>query len=85
MEFTGGHGSYNARLCLLDADDEVVWGWNGPELIEHTDPLFAHQVTLHDLMVAVPRPGKYRLVMLFNGEEVCQRVMWLGPTEAFQT
>jgi hypothetical protein len=84
-EFTGGHGRYQPRLCLLDAADEVVWGWNAPEPLEHSDPLLPHQVMFHDLMLAVPRLGRYRLVLLFNGEELAQRAMWFGPAQAFRT
>jgi hypothetical protein len=84
-EFTGGHGRYQPRLCLLDTADEVVWGWNAPEPLEHTDPLLPHQVTFHDLMLAVPRLGRYRLVLLFNGEELTQRALWFGPAQAFRT
>lgn len=84
-EFTGGHGRYQPRLCLLDTADEVVWGWNPPEPLEHPNPLLPHQVTFHDLMLAVPRLGRYRLVLLLNGEEMAQRAMWFGPAQAFQT
>lgn len=84
-EFTGGHGSYQPRLGLLDAADEVVWGWNAPEPLEENDPLLPHQVMFHDLMLAVPQAGRYRLVLLFNGEELAQRAMWFGPTQAFRS
>jgi hypothetical protein len=83
-EFTGGHGSYQPRLCLLDDADEVVWGWNAPEALQQADPLLPHEVMFHDLMVAVPRLGRYRLVLLFNGEELAQRGLWFGPTQAFR-
>jgi len=83
-EFTGGHGQYQPRLCLLDESDEVVWGWNAPERLEHDDPLLPHQITFHDLKLAVPRSGRYRLILLFNGEELAQRGMWFGPAQAFR-
>ncbi len=60
-EFTGGHGSYLPRMALLDAADEVVWGWNAPGPLAHDNPLLPHQVAFHDLMVAVPQVGRYRL------------------------
>jgi hypothetical protein len=83
-EFTGGHGGYQPRLCLLDDADEVVWGWSAPEPFECPNPLLPHQVTFHDLMLAVPKLGKYRLVLQLNGEEIAQRGMWFGPSQAFQ-
>jgi hypothetical protein len=84
-DFTGGHGRYEARVCLLDGSDDVVWGWTLPKPIEHTEPLLPHQVMFHDLKVAVPRLGRYRLVLLFNGTEVAHRGMWFGPAQAFRS
>jgi hypothetical protein len=83
-EFTDGHGRYQPRICLLDDSDELVWGWNAPEPLEQSNPLLPHQVMFFDLMVAVPRPSRYRLVLQFNGEELAQRSMWFGPAKAFQ-
>jgi hypothetical protein len=83
-EFSGGHGRYHPRLCLMDGSDEAVWGWNAPAPVEQDDPLLPHQVTFHDVMLAVPRVGRYRLVLLLNGEELAQRGLWLGPTQAFR-
>ena len=85
VEFTGGHGSYEPRLQLLDSDDEVVWAWKGNFPVVHNDPLLPHQVTFHDITVAVPKVGRYRLVLMFNGEEFAQRSMWFGPAEMFRT
>ncbi len=28
--------------------------------------------------------GKYRLALLFNGEELAQRAMWFGPGQSFK-
>ena len=84
VEFTGGRGSYQPRLCLRDAADEVVWGWTAETPLEHADPLLPHQVTFHDLTLAVPRAGRYSLAMLLNGDEFAQRAMCFGPAEAFR-
>jgi hypothetical protein len=85
VEFTGGHGQYLPRLELRDGDDEVVWGWGDPRPIEKPDPLLPHQVTFYDLMVAVPRPGRYVLALHLNGEVAAERSMWFGPTETFRS
>jgi hypothetical protein len=84
VEFTGGHGRYQPRLCLRNGAGEEVWGWGAEEPLEHSDPLLPHQVTLHDVTVAVPRAGRYSLVMLLNGEEFAQRALCFGPAEAFR-
>jgi hypothetical protein len=82
-EMTGCHGSYEPQLCLLDNDDQTVWAWKGKVPVQHNDPLLPHQVTFHDLTLAVPHAGRYRLALLFNGDEFVQRSMWVGPAEAF--
>jgi hypothetical protein len=83
-EFTGGHGSYQPRLCLRDAAGEVVWGWTAADPFAHDDPLLPSDVTFNDLALAVPRPGRYSLVLLLNGEEAAQRALWIGPAQAFR-
>lgn len=85
VELVGGHGSYQPRLVLRDDADEVVWGWGDPRPIEHQDPLFPQNVIFYDLMVAVPRVGRYQLEFHLNGEVAAQRTMWFGPTAAFRT
>jgi hypothetical protein len=84
-EFTGGHGSYMPRLCLRDGTGEVVWGWTAADPFTHNDPLLPSEVAFNDLTLAVPRPGRYTLVLLLNGEEAAQRTMWFGPGEAFRS
>ncbi len=83
-EFTGGHGRYQPRLRLRDEDEEVVWEWTAPGALEQSDPLLPHEFTFHDLVLEVPRVGRYRLELLLNGEEFARRTMWFGPAEAFR-
>ena len=83
-EFTGGHGSYQPELCLRDPEGETVWGWTAAAPFAHRDPLLPSEVAFNDLTLAVPRPGRYRLVLLLNGEEAAHRTLWFGPAEAFR-
>jgi hypothetical protein len=83
-EFTGGHGRYQPRLCLHDAAREVVWGWAAADPFEYRDPLLPAEVVFNDLTLAVPRPGRYSLVLLLNGQEAAARALWFGPAEAFR-
>ncbi len=32
----------------------------------------------------VPRVGRHRFVLLANGEELAQKALFIGPTEAFR-
>ena len=81
-EFTGGHGTYKPRLCLRDEAGEEVWGWtpSQPPFL-HIDPLRFSQVEFDDLLLAVPRPGRYTLALLLNGDEAAQRRLSFGPLE----
>jgi hypothetical protein len=83
-DFSGGHGSYQPRLVLRDAADDETWNWSAPQPFEQRNPLLPHQVTFHDVVMAVPRLGRYVLALQLNGEEVAQRGMWFGPAEAFR-
>jgi hypothetical protein len=84
-EFTGGHGSYKPQLCLRDVAGEVVWGWSAIDPFAHNDPLLPSEVAFNDLMVAVPRAGRYSLALLLNGEEAAQRTLWFGPVQALRS
>ena len=84
-EFTGGRGIYQTRIVLREETDEVVWGWGPPQPVEEQDPLRTHHVTFHDLVLPVPRPGRYTLALELNGERVAQRWMTFGPAEVFRS
>jgi hypothetical protein len=71
-DLCGGHGTYELALELRDDDLEVVWGWRWPEPIRHDDPLEPYHVILHGAVLEFPRPGRYDLVLLANGEEVAR-------------
>src|SRR5262249_51893449 len=80
----GGHGRYQLTLCLRDSADEVVWQWSPAEPLLHDNPLFPHEVTFHDLVLTVPKLGKYSLALLADGAEFAQQGLWFGPKSAFQ-
>ncbi len=83
-EFTGGHGRYTPSLSLRDASGDEVWHWSAADPFTHTDPLLPHEVVFQDLQITVPKPGRYTLVMLLNGDDAAQRTVWLGPSEVFR-
>jgi hypothetical protein len=57
---------------LRDDDLEVVWSWQWPEPLRHQDPLEPHHVILHGAVLEFPRPGRYDLLLLADGEEVAR-------------
>jgi hypothetical protein len=81
---TGGHGTYRLALSLRDDEDEAAWGWEWPQPIEHNDPLEPYRVILHDALIGFPRPGRFALVLLANGEEVARHTLQVteAPAEA---
>lgn len=83
-DFTGGHGSYQLQLSLYDSADEITWSWTPPGLFKHSNPLLPSQAYFNDLILDVPQPGRYCLILFLNGEQAAQRTMWFGPEEAFQ-
>lgn len=84
VETAGGHGSYDAQLCLLNMSEEVVWQTGFPAPIQINDPIIPAQFSFLDLILSIPRPDRYRFVMLLNGQEFVQRGLWFGPSGLFK-
>jgi hypothetical protein len=84
LQLTEGHGRYHLALSLRNSQEEEVWRWEAAQPLEHPNPLLPHQVVFHDLVMTVPRVGRYRFVLLANGEELAQQALLIGPTEAFR-
>jgi hypothetical protein len=72
---TCGHGSYDMAMQLRDMEGNLLWEWLCPRPIRLPDPLHQHRVTLYDARLEFPRPGRYDLVLLANGEEVARHAL----------
>jgi hypothetical protein len=72
---TCGHGAYSLTLRLLDGDDEVLWGWDCPQVIRLEGPLAQHRFTLYDAVMELPGPGRYDLVLFANGSELARHAL----------
>jgi hypothetical protein len=68
---------------LLNPEEDSVWSWSSPRSLYHPEPLFPHHVVFHEWLLTVPRPGRYRLEVLANGEELVTQSLFMGPTEFF--
>ena len=42
----------------------------GPEALHRADPLAPCQICWRDLMLHFPKPGRYDLILLANGEDL---------------
>jgi hypothetical protein len=78
----GGHGRYSTDFCLRDFDGEVVWRWEAGEF-QHANPLLPFEIVMYDVIIDVPKPGKYELVISTNGTELGNRLLYFGPHELF--
>ena len=73
---TDTRGRYEVSLQLVDGDGEVVWTWDRGCVVEEPDPLMPHRILLREVPVAIPRAGRYDLVMVANGEPLAHHALW---------
>jgi hypothetical protein len=69
-------GRYVLELQLQDLEANVVWRNHFDEPLQVDDPLKIGILTLQHQHIYFPRPGKYDLILLANGEEVVRVVLW---------
>jgi hypothetical protein len=72
---TEARGRYAMGLHLEDSDGQAVWAWDLPNPVEEQDPLLSHRIALHDIVVEFPRPGRYNLSIVANGDELAHHVL----------
>jgi hypothetical protein len=70
-------GVYHLRLELRDSAGDTPWAYDWPEPIRHPNPLEPHRITLHDVVVDFPKPGRYDLVLLANGDDLAHHALEL--------
>jgi uncharacterized protein DUF6941 len=84
LQVVEAHGHYQFSASLLDPEEEQVWSWSAQESLYHPEPLIPHQIVFHDWVLNVPRPGRYRLELSANGQELVAQSLFLGPAELFR-
>jgi hypothetical protein len=72
---TAARGRYAMTLRLEDSEGQVVWAWDLPSPVEEADPLLSRRIALYDIVVEFPRPGRYNLIMLANGDALAQHIL----------
>jgi hypothetical protein len=83
LQMVDAHGNYQFTASLLDPEEEQVWHWSAERVVHHPEPLFPNQLIFHDWVLKVPRPGRYRLELFANGEELLTQGLFMGPAEFF--
>ena len=73
---SSAQGVYHLELQLQDLEGNVIWGHKFEPPFELNDPLAVGTLNLQNLGMFVPRPGKFDLVLLANGEEVVRDVFF---------
>jgi hypothetical protein len=63
-------GSYNLELQLQDLDGVIHWRHTFDVPLVCRDPLLVGIIPLHQERIYFPKPGKYDLILLANGEEM---------------
>jgi hypothetical protein len=84
LQMVEAHGHYQFSASLLDSEEEKIWGWSAPGPVYHPEPLIPHQIVFHDWLLNVPQPGRYRLELSANGQELVAQSLFLGPAELFR-
>jgi hypothetical protein len=68
--WTNAHGAYAVEVQLRDLEGGVLWRQEMQQPFETSDPLQVWLLTLVHLGIPIPRPGKYEVALLANGQEV---------------
>jgi hypothetical protein len=76
VECTAVPGTYALELQLQDLEGNLHWRhpYDGPFVSQ--DPLLVGIIALPNERIYFPKPGKYDLIFLANGEEMGRRVFW---------
>ena len=74
-QMSDARGRYEISLQLVDDQGDVVWTWSETATVEEEDPLQTHTIHFRDALVSFPRPGRYDLVIVANGEPMVQHAV----------
>ena len=75
-QLADAEGRYEMEMRLVDQDGEEVWNWRCPGPVCAADRLLPHRIALYDLILGFPRPGRYDLLLVGNGEILAQHALW---------
>lgn len=67
---TSMRGTYLPALQLRDLDGRVVWGQSMGAPAEVHDALAVFRFLFRPVLLTVPRPGVFEIVLLLNDEEI---------------
>ena len=73
---TSMQGAYILELQLQDMDANVLWRHTFEPPWEHHDPLKIAYLSLQNLGIYFPKPGKFDVVLVANGEEIARTPFW---------
>jgi hypothetical protein len=73
---TSVQGVYRLEIQLQDLEGNAIWGQKFDPPLDLNDPLAVGTLNLQNLGIFIPKPGKYDLVLLANGEEIVRDVFF---------
>ena len=73
---TDARGDCEIGLRLVDDDGDTVWTAPGGPTLVNLEPLKPHRVVLYDVPIVIPRPGRYDLTLVGNGEALATHAIW---------
>jgi len=71
------NGTYQLELQLLSLEGEAVWRESQKGKLEAPNPLATGVLEFPHRQVFIPRPGKYEMVLLANGEDIFRDVLFV--------
>jgi hypothetical protein len=75
IKLTGGHGTYHLALQLRDQEGQLIGECPGQDPVHQPNPLAPWQICWRDLQLGFPRPGRYDLILLANGEDLAHHAL----------
>jgi hypothetical protein len=74
--WTSAHGLYTPEIQLQDLEGQVLWRQIYSPPLDIASPLESRAIIFHKCTLVFPRPGKYDVVMVANGDELIRTVFW---------
>jgi hypothetical protein len=78
-------GSYILQLQLQDMEGNVQWHQKMDPPWECNDPLSVAYLSLQNMGIYFPRPGKYDIVLLANDDEIARVPFWAQLPASLET
>jgi hypothetical protein len=73
--WSNAHGSYEVEVQLRTLDGDVLCSVKMAAPFSAQDPLQIWIVPLPDLLISIPKPGKYEVALFASGKKVASDIL----------